>query len=110
MNRQTMPAIFAWTLCGLGCLLAPAANSQQLTPQTPLPIEKRAGTIEIDGDLSDAGWHNALRIDTWYETNPRDNVPPDAQNIAWLTYDEKYFYVDNWEGCGESRGLGGDAP
>src|SRR5262249_54527455 len=47
----------------------------------------------IDGDLSDPGWQGATKVDTWYETNPGDNVPPPVKNTAWLTYDEKYLYA-----------------
>jgi hypothetical protein len=64
--------------------------------QTPGPthtITRASGPIEVDGDISDAAWQSALRIDTWYETSPNNNVPPTAPDIGWLTYDDKYFYV-----------------
>ncbi len=59
----------------------------------PLAIKKTATPITIDGDLSDAGWKDALRFDTWYETNPGDSVEPKVKTIGWLTYDDHFFYA-----------------
>jgi hypothetical protein len=59
----------------------------------PLLITKAAGPITIDGDLSDPGWKNALRFDTWYETNPGDNVEPKWKTTGWITYDDHFFYA-----------------
>jgi hypothetical protein len=56
-------------------------------------IHRTEGTIKIDGDLSDPGWKDAARIDTWYETNPGDNVPPRVKNVGYVTYDDRYFYA-----------------
>ncbi|MEO8033988.1 MAG: DUF5916 domain-containing protein [Acidobacteriota bacterium] len=58
-----------------------------------LHITRAAGPITIDGDLSDAGWKDALRFDTWYETNPGDNVEPSVKTTGWVTYDDRFFYV-----------------
>jgi len=69
-----------------------AQETPALAPSTHA-ITRTASPPTIDGDLSDAAWTSATRIDTWYETNPRDNVTPDAPNVGWLTYDDKYFYV-----------------
>ncbi len=51
------------------------------------------GTITVDGDLSDAGWKDATRVDTWYETRPGENVPPRVASVAYLAYDDAYFYA-----------------
>src|SRR5690242_13548403 len=59
----------------------------------PLAIKKATGPITIDGDLSDPGWKDALRFDTWYETNPGDSVEPKVKTIGWITYDDHFFYV-----------------
>jgi hypothetical protein len=65
------------------------------TPENPGPIEikRAAGPIAIDGDLSDAGWQGAVKLDTWFETNVGDNVPPTVENVAYLTYDDENFYA-----------------
>jgi len=59
----------------------------------PLSITRAPSSITIDGDLSDAAWQNALRFDTWYETNPGDSVEPKVKTIGWITYDDRFFYA-----------------
>jgi hypothetical protein len=59
----------------------------------PLAIKKATAPITIDGDLSDPGWKDALRFDTWYETNPGDSVEPKVKTTGWITYDDHFFYA-----------------
>ena len=47
----------------------------------------------IDGDLSDAAWREVQQIDTWFETRPGDNLEPKVKNVAWLAYDDQFFYA-----------------
>ena len=56
-------------------------------------ISRASGPITVDGDLGDAGWTGATRVETFYETNPGDNVPPKVRTVARLAYDEKFLYV-----------------
>ncbi len=56
-------------------------------------IPRAAGPITIEGDLSDPGWKGAAVVDAFWETQPGDNVPPKVRTVAFLTYDEKYFYI-----------------
>src|SRR5213593_1099338 len=49
--------------------------------------------ITIDGDLSDAAWRGATRVDKWYETNPGDNIEPAVRNVGYLAYDDRFFYA-----------------
>ena len=75
-------------------LLAPPpvrAADPQLGP--PLTIARAAGPIQVDGDLSDAGWQGVPGITTWYETNVGDNVEPPVGNVAYLAYDDRYLYA-----------------
>lgn len=79
-------------------LLTSAVSSLAQTPPPPPPpqpikIHRAEGAIRIDGDLSDPGWKNAAVIDHFYETSPGNNTPPKVKTIAYLTYDEKYFYI-----------------
>ncbi|HJW92379.1 MAG TPA: DUF5916 domain-containing protein [Thermoanaerobaculia bacterium] len=62
-------------------------------PPPPLTVHRAAGPISVDGDLSDAGWKDAAKIDQFYETSPGDNTPPKVQTTAWITYDDRYFYI-----------------
>jgi hypothetical protein len=59
----------------------------------PVAILRATGPIVVDGDLSDAPWQQATRFDTWYETNPGDNVPPFIHQRGRVTYDDRFFYV-----------------
>jgi uncharacterized protein DUF5916 len=68
-----------------------AAAEEVASP--PIGIHRAAGPIKVDGDLSDEGWKGAVRVDTWYETNPGDNTPPKVKNVGYLTYDDKFFYA-----------------
>jgi hypothetical protein len=74
---------------------AGSALGAQESPQSPeeIRISRAAGPIEIDGSLGDPGWNGATRVDTFYEINPGDNVTPNVETAAWLTYDDRFFYV-----------------
>ncbi len=61
--------------------------------KVPLRIARAEGAISVDGALDDAGWKNAVPVDTWYETNPGDNVAPKVRSVGYLAYDERYFYA-----------------
>jgi uncharacterized protein DUF5916 len=81
------------TLLALALVLAGAgAASAQDAPPT-LSIQRAAGAITVDGDLSDPGWQGVAAIETWYETNPGDNVAPSVKNVGYLAYDDKFFYA-----------------
>ena len=51
-------------------------------PGPPLTIQRAAGPIAIDGDLSDAGWQGIDAVTTWFETHVGDNVEPQVKNVA----------------------------
>ena len=74
-------------------LLALAAALLEAQTGPEIRIARAAGPIVVDGDLSDPGWKGATKVDTFYETNPGDNVPPKVRTVAYLTYDEKFFYA-----------------
>src|SRR5438067_4622878 len=67
---------------------ADAPPSQQVTR-----IHRAAGPITIDGKLDDAGWQGAAKFETWYETNPGDNIEPKQKQVGYVTYDDRFFYV-----------------
>jgi hypothetical protein len=72
-------------------LSGPGLLAQEATGRAELP--KTHEPIVIDGDVSDAGWHGALKITTFYETTPADNAVPPVNTVAYVTYDDRYFYV-----------------
>ena len=51
------------------------------------------GPITVDGSLDDPGWRGAAEVRDFYEISPGDNTPPKVKTTAWVTYDERYFYV-----------------
>jgi hypothetical protein len=59
----------------------------------PIGLHRAEGAIAVDGDLGDAGWRNAARIDTFYETSPADNQPPAVKTLALVTYDDRALYI-----------------
>lgn len=72
-------------------MTAAAADGEDQLPQ--LVVHRAAGPITIDGDLSDPGWQGALRVETFFETNPGDNIPAKLRTVAYLTYDDQYLYA-----------------
>jgi hypothetical protein len=88
------PRFRSFNLLNIVCLLVvgvSAAAEEAALP--PIPVTQTSGQIKIDGDLTDPGWQTATRIETWFEVNPGDNVPPPVKNVGFLTYDDKYFYA-----------------
>src|SRR3954449_1620920 len=74
-------------------LLAVRLFAATSPPPPPLTVHRAAAPISVDGDLSDAGWKYAAKIYQFYETSPGDNTPPKVQTTAWITYDDRYFYI-----------------
>jgi len=69
-----------------------AASAFAATSAEPMMIGSTDAPIVIDGDLSDAAWRSATKYETWYETNPGDNIEPQVKTVGWVTYDSKFFY------------------
>ena len=69
-------------LAGLAALLILAAGAAAADEVPRFTIARASGSIKIDGDLTDIGWQGATRVDTWYETNPGDNVPAKIGNLG----------------------------
>src|SRR5207249_3110665 len=74
-------------------VLAPAARAQSSLAGETIHISRADGPIAIDGDLSDAGWRTATRVEKFYEVNPGDNVEPKVKTVGYLTYDDRFFYA-----------------
>lgn len=58
----------------------------------PLSIAPAATPIEIDGVIHESEWANATKYETWYETNPGDNIEPAVKTVGWVTYDSRFLY------------------
>jgi hypothetical protein len=60
---------------------------------SPIEVRRVAAEIRVDGELGDPGWAGAGKIETWYETRPGDNIEPKTENVAYLAYDDEFFYA-----------------
>src|SRR5436305_12816297 len=94
-NFAHAAASYAFVYRLLTILLLSMAGLSLFAADAPvnMTIRRAAGPITIDGDLSDAGWQNALKSETWYETNPGDNVEPKVKTVGYLTHDDHFFYA-----------------
>src|SRR5216683_2691426 len=88
-----VPCMMKTTLAVLITATASAALADTPPPPPPITIHRAEGAIKIDGDLSDPGWKNAATIDKFYETSPSDNIPAKIRTVAYLTYDDRAFYI-----------------
>jgi len=88
-------SLIALVLC---CTAFAAMAQTPPAPQTPPPpgpmnVPKTTAPIALDGELSDAAWQSAAVIDKFYETSPSDNIPAKIRTVAYITYDDRYFYI-----------------
>ena len=67
------------TLAAAALLAARAATAQTALSGDTIHITRATGPITVDGDLSDAAWRDATRIEKWYQTKPGDNLEPKVQ-------------------------------
>jgi hypothetical protein len=79
----------------LAALFAPLllCSSVRAQETAPIQIHRTSERITVDGDLSDPGWKGAAVVDRFYETSPGDNVEPQVKTTAYVTYDDKFFYI-----------------
>ncbi len=83
-------------LAGLAVVAGPALCLQEGADGlrgAEIRISRAAGPITVDGDLGDAGWLGAGRVETFYETNPGDNLPPKVRTVGRLAYDGRHLYA-----------------
>ncbi|MCB9378870.1 MAG: carbohydrate binding family 9 domain-containing protein [Holophagales bacterium] len=90
-GRRVVRVAFALAVASSLALTGSAAAKLENGPA--IEIHRASGPIEIDGDLSDAGWRDATRVESWWEVNPGDNVVPEVENVAWLAFDGEYLYA-----------------
>lgn len=75
-------------VAALSCLTA-----LSLAAEEPIRVTRVTGELDLDGRLDEPLWREAARVETWYETNPGDNVEPKVRNVGYLAYDDRYFYA-----------------
>lgn len=80
-------------LASLIVLMPVSSFAAEVARGDEIRISRAAGAVLVDGSLSDPGWRDATRVDTWYETRPGDNTPPKVQSVGYLTYDDRFLYA-----------------
>src|SRR5687767_5913869 len=83
--KRAFSGIALILLCAVHLSAAPQPSERITIASTSMPVT-------IDGDLSDAAWQNATKFETWYETNPGDNIEPKQKTVGYVMYDSKFFY------------------
>src|SRR6185436_7916326 len=84
---------FAWITVVLVQFASLHADEETIPRPAPHALPRISAAIEIDGDLNDAGWKEALVVDRFYETSPGNNTEPKAKTTAYLAYDDRNFYI-----------------
>jgi len=77
----------------MACPALAQTPPQAPPPPAPLQLKKTTVPVDLDGQLRDAAWQQATVIDRFYETSPGDNNEPKVRTVAYLTYDDRYFYI-----------------
>ena len=83
-------------LAGLAVVAGPAYSRPSAADDlrgAEIRISRSAGPIAVDGELGDEGWKGASPIETFYETNPGDNLPPKVKTVGRLAYDDRFLYA-----------------
>ncbi|MGB5138174.1 MAG: DUF5916 domain-containing protein, partial [Candidatus Zixiibacteriota bacterium] len=93
---DTFRSSISWLLAiALLCFSAPIAAQDLFIPNDKplLSVARCAGSIEIDGDLSDSGWQSAAKAANFAENTPRERVKPAVETEVLVTYDDDNFYM-----------------
>lgn len=80
-------------LAALAVAAAAPARAAAPAPGPPLTIQRLHGPITLDGSLDDAGWKDVAPVTQWFETKVAENGDPQVANVAYLAYDDRYFYA-----------------
>jgi hypothetical protein len=92
MTRARSIVPFALTCLALSGP-AGAAPASGAAPRESLRVERAAGEIHIDGDLSEAAWTAARPIENWHQISPGMKGEPKVRTVARLAFDDRALYV-----------------
>jgi hypothetical protein len=86
---------FSLLLAAMLLVILPSIASGVSQPvfKPTLEIIETTASIDVDGQLNDAGWKSAARVDNFVETYPGDNTEPEVKTAVFVTYDDRSFYV-----------------
>lgn len=91
MHKLTAVVLLAIAVSALGQATPGAAPPAAAPP--PIAIHRASSPISIDGDLGDSAWQDAAKLENWVEGSPGNNIPAKVKTTAYLSYDDKYFYI-----------------
>jgi hypothetical protein len=63
------------------------------TKEDPYVVPRINATVEIDGNITESVWREALQLNLPFETYPAENVAAPVHTDAFLFYDENQLYV-----------------
>lgn len=80
------------------CLLFSASTIVSQENPTPaykptLNVTRISSSINVNGDLTDAGWATAARTESFVETDPGDQIPPSVKSATLIGYDDANLYL-----------------
>lgn len=87
------------SLLVLLCLLtlditeASAQDSTRSPAKPTLYVTRLTAPIEIDGDLTDAGWSSAAHVTSFTDAMPIPFQSPQVQTEGYITYDDDNLYI-----------------
>ncbi len=87
---------FVVTLLAASALVAADAGAAQApadTARARIQVERAAGEIVVDGDLTEPAWAAAKPIETWYQITPGTKEAPKVRTVARLAFDGKALYA-----------------
>jgi hypothetical protein len=70
-----------------------AADAPPGSQDNPYQIPRTGVSIEIDGDLQEIAWRDALMVTLDYEVRPRDNAPANVRTEVYFTFDDSNLYI-----------------
>lgn len=62
-------------------------------PAAAIELPRVNAPVAIDGDLSDAAWQSAAKLEQFYEYQRGDNVAPPVPTTAYVMYDDRNLYI-----------------
>ena len=90
MRGVTVTLLFA---CGL-TMAAAIADQGDADKAQPVhyQVTRATSPIEIDGEITEQAWADALSVELNYEVRPGENIAPPVRTECLITYDERRVY------------------
>jgi hypothetical protein len=70
-----------------------AATIGSGTEEDPYVVPRAASAVEVDAELDEAAWRDALVLELNYEVEPGENIDPPVRTEVMLTHDETHLYA-----------------